>query len=99
KTLEFMACGVPLIVSRTSIDSYYFDDSLVRFVEPGNVDDLAAALTELYESRDVFSSRVALARDFAKRNSWQRRSQDYDQLVGALAGSVPPAKMGAPLGN
>jgi len=31
KILEFMAMGIPVIVSDTKIDKYYFDDSVLRF--------------------------------------------------------------------
>ena len=34
KILQFMALGVPVIVSRSRVDSYYFDDSVVQFFEP-----------------------------------------------------------------
>jgi glycosyltransferase involved in cell wall biosynthesis len=91
KTLEFMAAGVPVVISRTSIDSYYFDESLVRFFEPGNSEDLAVALVELYEeARHTVSSRAILAREFAQRNSWQRHCVDYDHIVNALAHTAPP---------
>ena len=44
KILEFMACGVPVIASRTRIDEHYFNDDFVSFVEAGNVTSLADAL-------------------------------------------------------
>ena len=34
KIMEFMAVGVPVVVSSTKIDRYYFDDSMVRFSSP-----------------------------------------------------------------
>src|SRR4030095_13319139 len=43
KILEFMACGVPVVVSSTVVDRRYFDDTLVRFVEPGSDAALSAA--------------------------------------------------------
>ena len=47
KIMEFMSAGVPVAVSETRIDRFYFDDSLVRFFESGNPDALAAAMLEL----------------------------------------------------
>ena len=41
KIMEFMSLGVPMVVSETKIDRYYFDDSLVRFFESGNPKALA----------------------------------------------------------
>ncbi|MCA1563470.1 MAG: glycosyltransferase, partial [Acidobacteria bacterium] len=91
KILEFMACGVPVVVSRTQIDAHYFDDSLVRFFTPGKEADLAEALVWAYEHRDEHRRRVGIARDFAVRYSWQERVVDYRTLVESLVhGSSTP---------
>ena len=37
KIMEFMAVRVPVVVSSTRIDRYYFDDSVVRFFESGKL--------------------------------------------------------------
>ena len=34
KIMEFMAVGVPVVVSSTKVDRYYFNDSIVRFSPP-----------------------------------------------------------------
>jgi glycosyltransferase involved in cell wall biosynthesis len=47
KSLEFMILGIPIIVARTRIDRFYFNDSIVKFFEPENVDDLAVAMIAL----------------------------------------------------
>jgi glycosyltransferase involved in cell wall biosynthesis len=47
KIMEFMASRVPVIVSKTKIDSFYFNDSVVRFFESGNENDLARAMLDL----------------------------------------------------
>jgi glycosyltransferase involved in cell wall biosynthesis len=84
KIFEFMACGVPVIVSRTRIDEYYFNDQLVNFFEPGNASDLAAVLLRVYQQPREQSQRVRAAQAFAQRNSWQVRSADYRALVDGL---------------
>jgi glycosyltransferase involved in cell wall biosynthesis len=86
KILEFMACRVPVIVSRTKIDAYYFDDSLVRFFKAGDEHDLAVALADVYERRHHLCEWVDRAHDFAVRNSWQERVGDYRFLIEALVG-------------
>ena len=35
KIMEFMSLGVPVIASRTKIDTYYFDDAVIRFLPLG----------------------------------------------------------------
>ncbi len=84
KILEFMTLGVPVVVSRTRIDSYYFNDSVARFFEPENVDDLAGAILDLIEDpekRTAFSSR---ALEFVGEFSWDRRKNEYLSLVDRL---------------
>ena len=48
KIMEFMSLGVPLIVSNTKIDTFYHDDSRVRFFESENEADLGDAMLELW---------------------------------------------------
>jgi len=84
KILEFMACDVPVVVSRTQIDAHYFDDTVVRFFASGQESDLAAALLDMYTSRASCEQRVRAARTFARRNSWQERVVDYYGVIDAL---------------
>jgi glycosyltransferase involved in cell wall biosynthesis len=84
KVLEFMACGVPVILARTLVDSYYFDDTLVRFFTPGDERDLAEAMLAVYERRADQSQWIHTAQMFAIRNGWQTRVTEYLQLVAKL---------------
>ena len=84
KIFEFMALNVPAIVSKTAIDSHYFNDSIVRFFEPGNVESLAGAMLELIKDRQ---QRVILARNAAKfiqENAWVHKGKEYLDLVDRL---------------
>jgi glycosyltransferase involved in cell wall biosynthesis len=92
KTLEFMACGVPIIVSRTQVDAHYFDDSVVRFFAPGDVADLARAMLWTYEHRAEHGDWIRTARAFALRYSWQERSADYLEIVHRLVGAESNAE-------
>jgi glycosyltransferase involved in cell wall biosynthesis len=84
KIMEFMAEGVPVIVSKTKIDSYYFDDSVVRFFESGNENDLAAAMLDLMKNKDQRGSLVHHANEYVARNNWDTRKQKYWHLVDSL---------------
>ena len=83
KILEFMACGVPVVVSRTQVDAYYFNDSLVRFFTPGDEADLAAALFKSYDCSG-HADRIQAGRSFAIHLSWQERVVDYRLLIESL---------------
>ena len=87
KIMEFMALGVPVVVSSTKIDRYYFNDSIVRFFESGNMDALAEAMIELLGNRTKCLAMVAHARAYAAQNSWESRKVDYLALVDDLCAS------------
>ncbi|MPY91438.1 MAG: glycosyltransferase [Luteitalea sp.] len=93
KTLEFMACGVPVVVSRTRVDSHYFDDTLVRFFASGQEADLANALLWAYDHREQHGEWIRAARDFVVRYSWQERAIDYHGLVDGLSRTASPRQV------
>jgi glycosyltransferase involved in cell wall biosynthesis len=88
KILEFMSLGIPVIVARTKIDNYYFDDSVVRFFEPGNIDDLAKSMLELVRNKHLRESLSQKATKFVEDFVWQKKKWEYLDLVDRLTGSV-----------
>jgi glycosyltransferase involved in cell wall biosynthesis len=90
KILEFMACGVPVIVSRTQVDAHYFNDSVIRFFTPGDEHDLARAMVEMYRRRSELQPMIAAALGFAIAHSWQERIGDYQAIVDGLVAEVVP---------
>jgi glycosyltransferase involved in cell wall biosynthesis len=84
KILEFMACGVPVIASRTAAHAHYFDDTVLRFYPPGDEIALGEAIVECYAARATQADRIRRARAFALDLSWQRHSAEYATLVSTL---------------
>jgi glycosyltransferase involved in cell wall biosynthesis len=84
KIMEFMSVAVPVVVSSTKIDRFYFDDSVVRFFESGNEQALADAMLEILSNAELRKALVGRASDYAARNSWEVRKADYLQLVDSL---------------
>ncbi|MCX6967712.1 MAG: glycosyltransferase family 4 protein [Verrucomicrobia bacterium] len=84
KIMEFMAAGVPVVASRTKVDSYYFDDSVLRFFESGNIDALADAMHEVLVDGKLRRSLIAHASAYAELHSWEKSKQAYLQLVERL---------------
>jgi len=87
KILEFMALGVPVVVAKTKIDMYYFDDSMVTFAEPDDVDDLAASMIALIEDGARRENQSQRAREFVASLSWDKKRADYFGLVDRLVGA------------
>jgi glycosyltransferase involved in cell wall biosynthesis len=84
KIMEFMSVGVPVVVSSTKVDRYYFDESVVRFFDSGDPNALAREMIELLRNLDLRQEMVARASKYAARNCWGSRKGDYLNLVDSL---------------
>lgn len=86
KIFEFMAAGVPVVASRTQIDQFYFDDSLIAFFEPENPDDLARRLLELHADAGKRQSLSEASRLFMSDKRWDQKKEIYYRIVEKLLG-------------
>ena len=84
KIMEFMSQGIPVVASRTKIDTYYFDDTVVRFFESGNADAMADAILAVMKNPGLRESLIAKGYEYIARNSWDVRRRDYFDLVDSL---------------
>jgi glycosyltransferase involved in cell wall biosynthesis/peptidoglycan/xylan/chitin deacetylase (PgdA/CDA1 family) len=88
KIMEFMSQGIPALVSRTKIDTFYFDETVVRFFQSGDSRAMADAIVEIFETPALRSSLVAKGFEYVDQNSWDRKKQDYLKLVDTLTTEV-----------
>jgi len=91
KTLEFMALGVPLLISDTAVDLYYFDDRIVTFARGGDENDFAAKMVQLIRDPEARRRQVENANEFIKLNNWDAKKSEYLNLVDSLTGRLVPA--------
>jgi glycosyltransferase involved in cell wall biosynthesis len=84
KIMEFMSCAVPVVVSKTKIDQFYFNDSVVRFFESGNPDALAAAMLDVLQNSELRARMTSMATKYSDIHSWKRRKADYLAIVDQL---------------
>lgn len=87
KIMEFMAVGVPVIVSETRVDRHYFDDDVVRFFPSGDHEALAAAMLEMLVEPERRRRQVERARDYVSQHGWSHHKQEYFDLIDALLAS------------
>jgi glycosyltransferase involved in cell wall biosynthesis len=85
KVMEFMAMGVPVVASRTTVDTYYFDRKTVSFFEPGNAEDLAIKILQLAQDDGERMAQVERARGFIEENVWNLKKREYLDLLFDLA--------------
>jgi glycosyltransferase involved in cell wall biosynthesis len=88
KILEFMAVGVPLLISDTAVDVYYFNDQMVTFAISGDVDDFASKMVQLIRNPAARQKLVQNADEFMKLNNWDVRKAEYLHLVDSLTGNL-----------
>ena len=84
KSLEFMAMGIPLIISRRKASQYYFDDSMVMFFEADNHEDLARAVINLYKNPKKRAQLVNNTKRFNATHNWDRYKRIYYDIVDSL---------------
>jgi glycosyltransferase involved in cell wall biosynthesis len=84
KILEFMSVGVPVIVSDTKIDRYYFTPSVVKFFRAGDEEDLAESMLLLIYDENLRQQLVRNACEFVKAFDWTDKKITYLSLVDSL---------------
>jgi glycosyltransferase involved in cell wall biosynthesis len=86
KIMEFMSQGVPVVVSRTKIDSFYFNDNVVRFFTSGDDQAMAEAMLEVIQDQGLRERLITNGFDYVAKHSWDVKKKDYLDLVDGLAG-------------
>ena len=94
KIMEFMSQGVPVVISRTQIDSYYFDPSVVTFFESENEEALAEAILASWQHPERCQRLAANGLEYVKKHSWANHRQAYYDLVDALTSADGVARPG-----
>lgn len=87
KILEFMALGTPVIVPDTLIDTYYFNDNIVKFFQANDYKSLAEAMLFLIKNKGVRDALARNATEFVQQYTWDANKETYFRLVDSLVGS------------
>jgi glycosyltransferase involved in cell wall biosynthesis len=84
KITEFMATGVPVVASRTSIETHMYDDSMLRFFRSEDEDALADAIISLYRDPGLRQSLTTNSAKYMESNNWGAKMPDYVRLMRSL---------------
>jgi glycosyltransferase involved in cell wall biosynthesis len=87
KILEFMAMGIPVIIPDTEIDTYYFDERVVKFFRANDEQSLADAMLLLIKNAEIRRGLVCSASEFVKKYMWDVNQHIYLDLVDSLLSS------------
>ncbi len=83
KLLEYVYLGIPVVAPRLDVISRYFDDQMVRFYEPENVDQMADAIVELYNDREKRERLARAASGFYQKHNIKAQADRYLDLLNA----------------
>ncbi|MDR3763331.1 MAG: glycosyltransferase family 4 protein [Acidobacteriota bacterium] len=86
KISEFMALGVPVVASRTEVESRFFNDSELRYFEPENEEALAEAVIEVCTNDEVRERLIRNGLAYVHEHGWSEGMQVYRQLVDRITG-------------
>ncbi|MFC1888621.1 glycosyltransferase family 4 protein [Thermodesulfobacteriota bacterium] len=81
KTMEFMALGVPVVISNTKIDRYYFNEDIAFFFNSGDERDLAQNILNIYQNEALRHLRASNALAFIENNNWEIKKKIYFNIV------------------
>jgi glycosyltransferase involved in cell wall biosynthesis len=88
KIFDFMAAGIPVVASKTKIDTYYFDESIVKFFHPEDHEDLAKAILELRRDPERRKRMAKNGIKYIEENNWENKKQIYLDIVDDLLGNM-----------
>jgi glycosyltransferase involved in cell wall biosynthesis len=81
--MEFMACAMPVIMSRTLIDTTYFTDDHVWFFSPGDP-SLADTIYWVYSRPEEALRKVKASLELVSQNNWEVKKHNYLRIVESL---------------
>ena len=81
KLLEYVYLGVPVVAPRLKVIARYFDDTMIRFYEPENVEQMADAIVELFHHQEDRERLASAASSFYQKHSIQAQNNRYLDLI------------------
>ena len=84
KILEFMSQGIPVLASRTMVDTYYFSEPVLKFFESGNDADMADKFLQIARDGELRRTMVDVANRHLADNKWAVKQHEYVNLVDSL---------------
>ena len=89
KIPEAIAVGRPVVASRLSVLKRYFGEDALFMFEPGNVDDCAAKILQVYRCPEETRLRVRKAQEMLREFCWDREQKKYLKEIDMLVRCSP----------
>ena len=99
KLLEYLALGLPTVVTRTRTVAWHIPEDTVEYCPPNDVDAMASAIERLWAQPSYRHSLATRARAFSQLHSWNEAAAEYclaiDGLVTSQSATVPVSNASA----
>jgi glycosyltransferase involved in cell wall biosynthesis len=83
KLLEYVYLNVPVVAPRLDVIQRYFDETMLRFYDAENVDQMALAIVELYNDKEERERLARSASMFYQKNNIRAQGNRYLDLITA----------------
>jgi glycosyltransferase involved in cell wall biosynthesis len=84
KIMEFMSQGVPVVLSKTKVDTFYFQEGAVHFFPSGDIRALATAILDVAKDDELRSGLISRGLEYVERNGWNTKKKEYLDLVDGI---------------
>ena len=84
KLFEYLAMGIPAVVTSISANKAYFDDNSVMFFEPDNEHELTRCILELYRNPEKRTALAAAGSATYQKYRWSIIKYDYLRVFDKL---------------
>jgi glycosyltransferase involved in cell wall biosynthesis len=85
KIMEFMSQGVPVVVSRTKVDTFYFSEGVVHFFQSGDSEAMAGAMLDVFNNNDLRQSLIERGYEYVEHHDWGHKKKEYLDLIDSLS--------------
>jgi glycosyltransferase involved in cell wall biosynthesis len=90
KLLEYVYMGVPVVAPRLDIIARYFDDSMVRYYEPENIEQMAKSILDLFNDKNERKRLARTASLFYQKHDIRAQAECYLNLLAEFKVSPRP---------
>ena len=80
KMLEYIAMGIPVVAPKLKTIEYYFNEKMLCFYEPENVESMADAIYKLYKDEKLRKKQAKNAKTFLDKYGWETHKMDLINL-------------------
>lgn len=77
KMYEYIALGKPVLASRLKAVAAYFGDDALRYFSPGDPEDLAEGILDLYQRPDKRQALVENSQTLYNQYCWEKQKEVY----------------------